>query len=306
MTEIHLPGLLARQPAGALASFGLYALFPKATIRWERCLNTHYPVIQDGLAGLDHLKMVLLDPKTWRGINLPPTQPVLQDTQYCLSDYDVLFKEDPAIAQGLGCDQVLFEHKGKTCVGRTPFYGLSRQDKFAKQVGKLLKVLVKEQEKASRALIDPGWDMLPGPNFSMFPSVTPYRAYKSPAQLLMEKSSKDGKSMTAPLVMLLALAGLRLFPCYRIRGRKVLTTGWVESHPTRTNGVPEKYCWVYPVFNRHTSMTTALTWLLHPKLKSYRKHAALWEKAGVDSVYAVGFEKLPGKGCFMMLLAEQL
>src|SRR4051812_39357950 len=104
-TEIHLPGLLAREPAGAMASFGLYSLLPDATIRWEPSHNSHYPVLTNGVAGLDHLRSILLNPKTWEKLNLPPQEYRFASTQCSPADYDMVRKGDPEFAQSFGCDQ---------------------------------------------------------------------------------------------------------------------------------------------------------------------------------------------------------
>jgi hypothetical protein len=286
--KVELSGLKLKHPACAMATAGLFEVFPNAIIDFKFGFGTYYPVIDCGMSitGIvDHLS----DSATWKKLNMPPdiSGVDLDDTEFTLPDYMNLLKVDPDLATGIATDLRLAPAKksDNLAVSRSPFYMLSRQSTYATQVANMIGLVQKSSEKTKRYLTGPFYELEQGYNFGYFPDDSPFKVFKNskpkkaPGTKLAKKA-KDEKTntsvcLTAPVIALLAVASWKMFPTFMSTGRIMSprTIGW-------HNG--DLY---YPVFNRPVTRQEFLTWFAHPGLKNFSRHKIGWKKIGIEGVY---------------------
>lgn len=289
-----LPGLLAKHPAAAMATFGLYEAIPGCKISFKVYRNSHVPVLHSPIPDAYELARVLATPETWDFLPLADLLPVgnLKITKaqkagkrLKIAEYQKLQKVCPRFAAAMGTDQVIVyeaekDEEDKKKKGQlypvaacTPYLDgvLCRHDSLAKTIlAHRDAVLNTGPEEICHILTSPVWRYrtdLKAPNLGLFP--------EDPIDLVFK--GEAGVVRKLPLLCLLALASLYNLPCY--------FDGKTVAAPGRTDEVV-----YYPVFSRPFAANEFASLMMHPGLPVPKNREA-WARYGVIAVYQAAIRR---------------
>jgi hypothetical protein len=283
MNTIELLGLPSNHIAAALATYGLFDRIPDCKINYERKSNgTYFPVLQtEKYKSIDELVAFLADPQTWNDV---PTQGYLKGTQFPVTEFNALVKIDSAMANGVGTDLKLTLSEKEFVVGKSPFNLLTRRATISSEMivvkNKIFDAKIRNEVYGKTISADEvikdiltkysapsGWTRIPGQNFGLFYEDINDNVFRN----------KEG-TYTVPIICLLALAGMRMLPCFTLN-RDVLTPGWHKAN--------RKMYFTYPVFTSPLKKWEVISLLYNDGLRDYSKNRNSWKRQDIPVVYQV-------------------
>lgn len=305
INRIPLPGLRMRSPAGALATLGLYVALEKhyPLIGWDRTGSGFTPVIAGtGLTSVGTVAQALLD--CWGPMQELVRRPFSTGNAVLpLPDWRKLFVENEAAALGVGSDLNVIElaeggkkkvAKSGLWVERTPLLMNSRNEYIVNAFEVLHARLVRQGVDGITATLAGTYDPDTVVEVKKESSEKGKKKPESTAAFRMGLFAEAELGMAyrngenpnpPPLLVLLMLQSLQMFPCHKHwrDGRHLVVPGFSVER--------KKEVLRLPITGDLVSRSAYQSVLSHPHLKHYPDpDRKVWDRLGVASV--VRFERV--------------
>lgn len=308
MNELIIPGFKANRLASALASFGLYVVYPSSTLRFVEHNRRWVAAFSDPeCPSLEALADKLSSRDLWKSLHIngdighiTKDRPILGGLQFYRGDHDVLQILAPEFLAGFGTDTLIKEKKAKEKekkkkdeptwedtiqedqFERTPFYTFMAQARFDTFMQGMVDLV---QTNSPLPTLQGQWQWsFKGQSFGLFPEYDAGKAFRQTVgNVPQSKGSRKKKKakvdededvkQVVPVLVLLACAAWRLFPVFSRSGRAMMP------------GYYDKKLY-YPVFDRPLRREDFVSLMLNSQLQSFSRHRTGFHKLGIHNVYS--------------------